>query len=77
MAKWVVKYRSMSIALACRTLEISESCYRYQPKLSDKNEKIAAWLLAPPKAKRACGFGLTTMIGPTWVLEVLRQNKSD
>lgn len=48
----------MSIALACRTFQISESCYRYQPKLSDENEKIAEWLLALTKAKRSWGFGL-------------------
>jgi len=58
MAKWVVRYRSMSIALVCRTFQISESCYRYQPKLSDENEKIADWLLALTKAKRSWGFGL-------------------
>ena len=48
----------MSIALACRTFQISESCYRYQPKLSAENEKIADWLLALTKAKRVWGFGL-------------------
>jgi len=58
MAIWVVKYRSMSITLACKTFQISQSCYRYQPKLSDENEKIADLLLAVTKAKRAWGFGL-------------------
>jgi len=53
-----VRFRGFSIALACRTFQISESCYRYQPKLSNENEKIADWLLAVTKAKRSWGFGL-------------------
>lgn len=36
MADWAVRYRSVSIALACRAFSISETCYRYQPKLSDE-----------------------------------------
>ena len=54
----MVKYRSTSIALACRAFQISESCYRYQPKLNDENELIAGWLLTLTKAKRNWGFGL-------------------
>ena len=34
----------VSIALACRTFQISETCYRYSPILSDENEEIADWL---------------------------------
>jgi nitroreductase len=29
---------------ACESFSISETCYRYQPKLSDENEVIAEWL---------------------------------
>jgi hypothetical protein len=29
---------------ACRTFQISETCYRYSPILSDENEEIADWL---------------------------------
>ncbi|AGI69481.1 putative IS3-family transposase [Octadecabacter antarcticus 307] len=41
-----------SIALACRTFQISETCYRYSPILSDENEERADWLerLAVPDA---------------------------
>lgn len=46
MADWAVRNRSASIAQACRTFSISETCYRYQPKLSDENELIADWLIA-------------------------------
>ena len=50
MAEWAVRYRSASIALACRTFSVGETCYRYQPKLSDENELIADWLVAVPEA---------------------------
>ena len=33
--------RGVSIALACRAFGVSESCYRYSPKLKDENEVIA------------------------------------
>ena len=58
MAEWAVRYRSASIALACRAFSISETCYRYQPKLSDENELIADWLVALTNAKKTWGFGL-------------------
>ncbi len=58
MAEWAVRYRSAGIALACRAFPISETCYRYQPKLSDENELIADWLVALTTAKKTCGFGL-------------------
>jgi len=28
----------VSIALACRTFDVSETCYRYSAKLNDENE---------------------------------------
>ena len=58
MAQWAVRYRSISIRLSCRTFSISETCYRYQPKLSDENERIADHLLALTRAKKMWGFGL-------------------
>jgi putative transposase len=48
----------VSIALACRTFEISEICYRYSPVLSDENEEIADWLERLTANKRSWGFGL-------------------
>jgi len=44
MAVTAVADRGVSIALACRTFQISESCYRYERKLSDENAEIADWL---------------------------------
>ena len=38
--------------------QISETCYRYQPKLSDEKERISDHLLALVKAKKMWGFGL-------------------
>jgi putative transposase len=48
----------VSIALACRAFQISETCYRYSPVLSDENEEIADWLERLTANKRSWGFGL-------------------
>lgn len=58
MARTVVKERKVSIRLACQTFGISETCYRYQPKLSTENALIADWLLRLTEAHRRWGFGL-------------------
>ncbi len=44
MAMNAVAQYGISIALACRAFQISETCYRYSPVLSDENEEIADWL---------------------------------
>lgn len=53
-----VACHGVSIALACRAFEISETCYRYSPVLSDENEEIADWLDCLTANKRNWGFGL-------------------
>ena len=58
MAKKLVCERSISIRLACAYVEISESGYRYIPKLSSENELIADWLLGLTEAHKQWGFGL-------------------
>ena len=40
-----VTQKQVSVALACRVFGISETCYRYAPKLSDENERIADLLV--------------------------------
>lgn len=50
--------RSVSVALACRTFEVSETCYRYTPKLEDGNARIAELLVGLTEARRTWGFGL-------------------
>ena len=49
---------TVSIALACRTFQISETCYRYERKLSDGNAEIADWLVRLTTNRRTWGFGL-------------------
>lgn len=58
MAKCVVAERQVSIRLACRAFRISETCYRYQSKLSEENAFIADWLLRLTTVNRNWGFGL-------------------
>ncbi len=58
MAIHAVETRGVSVALACRTFGISQTCYRYRPKLSAENELIADWLLRLTGARRNWGFGL-------------------
>lgn len=54
----VVKERGISVRRACRLFSISETCYRYKPKLSGDNALIADWLLRLTYTNRAWGFGL-------------------
>ena len=58
MAKRVVADRGISIRLACEAFSISETCYRYQAKLSGDNQLIADWLLRLTATNRNWGFGL-------------------
>lgn len=58
MAQNAVAQRDVSIALACRTFQVSETCYRYSPVWSDENEEIAGWLERLTTNKRSWGFGL-------------------
>jgi putative transposase len=53
-----VAMKGVSIALACRALGVTETCYRYSPKLDDENEQIADLLLGLTAAKKSWGFGL-------------------
>jgi putative transposase len=58
MAEAAVRGKKVSVALACRTFGISESCYRYERKLSDENAEIADWLVRLTSTYRTWGFGL-------------------
>jgi putative transposase len=58
MAQCAVQDKGVSIRRACRFFGISETCYRYQAKLSDDNALIADWLLRITAAHRRWGFGL-------------------
>lgn len=50
--------KQLSIRAACEAFAISETCYRYQAKLSDENAEIADWLIRLTHNQRNWGFGL-------------------
>ncbi|HDL8287348.1 TPA: IS3 family transposase [Yersinia enterocolitica] len=58
MAQDAVKRRNVSVRFACQLFVVSESCYRYQPKLNEENDVIADWLLRITDSQRNWGFGL-------------------
>jgi len=58
MAKASVEIKQVSISLACRIFVVSETCYRYQAKLTDENALIADWLIRLTDNQRNWGFGL-------------------
>ena len=58
MAQHAVQRYQISIRFACVCLGISETCYRYQAKLSGENMLIADWLLRLTQTHRRWGFGL-------------------
>lgn len=58
MAKQAVTQRGVSIRVACQAFSISETCYHYQPTLSDENAEIADWLIRLTYNQRNWGFGL-------------------
>ena len=47
-----------SIRVICHVFSISETCYRYEAKLSDENAEIADWLLRLSTTHKRWGFGL-------------------
>jgi putative transposase len=59
MAARAVAEKGMPITLACVAFGISESCYRYQPKLQAENTQIADWLVRLTENNRNWGFGLS------------------
>ena len=58
MARKAVEEKSLTIRLACAAFTISETCYRYKPKLSSENDEIADWLIRLTHNQRNWGFGL-------------------
>jgi len=54
-----VAQKNISIRKACAFLQLSEGCYRYEPKLSIENERIAYWLIRITTNQRNWGFGLS------------------
>jgi putative transposase len=58
MAKQSIEDHHISIRLACEIFTISETCFRYKPKLADENDLIAEWLIKLTSTWRNWGFGL-------------------
>ena len=58
VAKNAVLEKGASIRLACESVGISESCYRYESRLVDENAEIADWLIRLTHNQRNWGFGL-------------------
>jgi putative transposase len=58
MAQQAKTQFTTSIRVVCLVFSISETCYRYEVKLSDENTKIADWLLRLSTTYKRWGFGL-------------------
>jgi len=58
IARQAVERYQSSIRVACKAFSISETCYRYQPVLSDENTEIADRLIRLTHNQKDWGFGL-------------------
>lgn len=58
MAKTAVKRLGISICVAYVAFGISESCYRYDARLSNENVEVTDWLLRLTTTHKRWGFGL-------------------
>jgi len=58
MAQRAYQIYPVSIRVCCEIFSVSETCYRYQAKLSTENEEIADWLLRLTTTHKRWGFGL-------------------
>ena len=58
MVVYAIDKHKVTVKFACSAFNISETCYRYKPKLSSENEVIADWLLRLTEAHKQWGFGL-------------------
>ena len=76
LAGKAVARHGISIALACRTFGISETCYRYSPLLSDENEEIADLLVGLTDARKPLIYWKITPSAWRLVSQRLRQTSS-
>ena len=58
VARKIVEQYDCTIRTACIAMSLSESCYRYQAKLSSENAVTADWLLRLTSTHKRWGFGL-------------------
>jgi putative transposase len=55
MAEKAVARRGVNIARSCRAFGVSETCYRYSPKLKDENKEIADLLVGLTDDRKTWG----------------------
>ena len=58
VAQQALADRRISIRLACQSVGISETCYRYQPVMDRENQEVEAWLIKLTEKESDWGFGL-------------------
>ncbi len=58
MAKQAAARHATNTRLVCAAFGISETCYRYQPRLSNENAEIGDWLVRLTHNQKDWGFGL-------------------
>lgn len=58
MAEYIANQRKLSTLKICVLFGISETCFRYKPKLCKENKVIADWLIRLTSTYRNWGFGL-------------------
>lgn len=58
LAAKAVATKRVSVALACRTFGVSETCFRYSLTRDDENEMIADLLVGLTNVHKTWGFGL-------------------
>ncbi len=58
MVRRAVEGERTIILHACRTFEVSETCFRYQAKANEDNARIVDWLVWLTTAYRDWSFGL-------------------
>ena len=58
MAMNALEAKKVSIALACRTFQIGETCYLCERQFDDEKADIADWLVRLTANRKTWGFGL-------------------
>ena len=56
MAMNALEAKKVSIALACRTFQIRETCYLYERQFDDEKAEIADWLVRSDREPQDLGL---------------------
>ena len=71
MAKQAINDHRVTVRLACQAFRISETCYRYDPRLSSENELIADWLLRLTAMQKLQALNVPLSINKTWSVHLM------